>query len=65
MFNVDPKREPDHSPRQSRMPLAQAPAKPRSWWGTIPGQIALLVILGGIVVIALGLAGVIGPLSMR
>jgi hypothetical protein len=68
MFDIQPNREPDHQPRQPsqyRAPLSEPPAKPRSWWGTIPGQLALVAMLVGAIVIALGLAGVVGPLSQR
>jgi hypothetical protein len=51
--------------RPSRAPFSQPPAKPRSWWGTIPGQLALVAMLGGAIVIFLGLIGIIGPLSQR
>jgi hypothetical protein len=71
VFLVGPDREPDRTPRRPRepaqtyMPLAQPPASPRSWWGSIPGQLALVAMLGGAIVIALGLMGVLGPLSAR
>lgn len=68
MFNVEPNREPDRSQREPstyRAPLAAPPAKPRTWWGTVPGQLALIAMLAGVVVIALGAMGIIGPLSMR
>lgn len=48
-----------------RVPFSRPPAKPRSWWGTVPGQLALVTMLGGAIVIFLGLIGVIGPLSQR
>jgi hypothetical protein len=48
-----------------RVPFSRPPAKPRSWWGTVPGQLALVAMLGGAIVIFLGLIGVIGPLSQR
>lgn len=51
--------------RPSRVPLSQPPAAPTSWWKTIPGQLSLVVLLGGAIVITLGLLGVIGPLSQR
>jgi hypothetical protein len=40
-----------------RFPLSEPPAKPKSWWGTIPGQASILVIIGGVLFIVLGLAG--------
>lgn len=66
MFNIEPNRpaEPRREPVEpgpSRMPLAQPPAQPRTWWGTIPGQAAILVMIGGVIVILLGVAGVLGP----
>jgi Ni/Co efflux regulator RcnB len=65
VFNIEPDRptQPGREPR--RMPLAQPPAAPKSWWGTVPGQFALIAILGGVIVLVLGLAGVVGPLSLR
>lgn len=54
-----------HDQRPPRAPLSQPPAAPRSWWGTIPGQLALVAMLGGGIVIALGLMGIVGPLSLR
>jgi hypothetical protein len=65
VFNIDPDRpaQPGREPR--RIPLGQPPAAPKSWWGTIPGQLALVAMLGGLIVIALGLAGIVGPLSLR
>lgn len=51
--------------RPSRAPFSRPPAKPRSWWGTIPGQLSLVAMLIGGIVIFLGLIGVIGPLSQR
>lgn len=69
MFDINPDRPADNSPRQPRepmrMPLSTPPPAPTSWWKTIPGQLALVVILGGALVIALGLMGVLGPLSQR
>lgn len=68
VFNIEPDREPDRSPRRPssfRAPLSQPPAPPTSWWKSIPGQLALVVILGGGFVILLGLLGIIGPLSQR
>jgi predicted lipid-binding transport protein (Tim44 family) len=71
VFLVGPDREPDRTPRQPRepaqtyMPFSRPPAKPKSWWGTMPGQLAVLAMLGGGFVILLGLLGIIGPLSMR
>ncbi len=68
MFNIEPDREPGRAPREPRpfsAPLSSPPPTPKSWWGTIPGQLALAAILGGVIVIGLGLLGVIGPLSMR
>jgi hypothetical protein len=56
----------DPEPRQppSRVPFSRPPAEPKSWWGTIPGQLALVAILIGAIVIVLGLMGVIGPRSL-
>lgn len=51
--------------RPSRAPFSRPPAAPKSWWGTVPGQLALVAMLGGAIVIALGLMGIIGPLSLR
>ncbi len=68
MFDIEPTREPDRTPRTPstfRAPLSSPPPAPRSWWGTLPGQAAILAIIGGVIVIVLGLTGVIGPLSMR
>lgn len=42
-------------------PFSEPPPKPKSWWGTIPGQLALVAMLIGAIIIFLGLAGVIGP----
>lgn len=52
-------------PRPSRVPLSRPPAAPTSWWKTIPGQLSLVAMLVGGIVIFLGLIGVIGPLSQR
>lgn len=49
----------------SRIPFSRPPGQPRTWWGSIPGQLALVAMLVGAVVIGLGLLGVIGPLSQR
>lgn len=70
MFDIQPNREPEPrrepvEPGPSRMPFAQPPRAPRTWWGTIPGQAAILAIIGGVIVILLGFAGVIGPESLR
>lgn len=65
MSDNQPNREPEPiEPGPSRMPLAQPPRPPRSWWGTIPGQLALVAVFVGAVVIVLGLLGVIGPQSL-
>lgn len=45
-------------------PLSNPPPKPTSWWKTIPGQLALVAMFVGGIVIVLGLAGVIGPRSL-
>lgn len=53
-----------------RFPLSTPPAKPQptvkptNWWRTIPGQLAILAMLAGLVVILLGVMGVIGPNSL-
>jgi hypothetical protein len=47
---------------RKRFPLSEPPAKPKSWWGTIPGQLSILVIIGGVLFIALGLAGAFGEI---
>jgi hypothetical protein len=70
MFDIDPSRPAEsrrapREPRPSRMPLSQPPPAPRSWWGTIPGQLSLVVMLFGAIVILFGLLGIIGPLSQR
>lgn len=70
MFNIEPNREPEPrrapiQPGPSRMPLARPPAQPRTWWGTVPGQLALVAMFVGGIVIVLGLMGVVGPLSLR
>lgn len=47
--------------------LKDQPKRPdenTSWWKTVPGQLAVLVIVGGAIIILLGLAGVVGPDSM-
>lgn len=47
-----------------RMPLSGPPPKPTSWWKTVPGQLALVVMLFGGIVIFCGLVGVLGPRSL-
>jgi hypothetical protein len=57
-----------HDPREkppSRIPFSRPPAEPKSWWGSTSGQLALVAILVGAIVIFMGLIGVIGPLSQR
>lgn len=45
-----------------RFPLSTPPAKPKNWWWTLPGQASILVIIGGVLFIALALAGAFGPI---
>lgn len=45
------------------MPLSDPPP-PKTWWHTIPGQLSLVAMLIGAIVILLGLMGVIGPRSL-
>ncbi|MEV4347786.1 hypothetical protein AB0J83_25295 [Actinoplanes sp. NPDC049596] len=67
MFDIQPDREPEPrrrpyaEPRRSRLPLSEPPAPPRTWWGTIPGQLSILVMVGGVILVLLALAGVAGP----
>lgn len=46
-----------------RVPFSQPPEQPTSWWKTVPGQLALVAMLFGGIVILCGLLGVIGPRS--
>ena len=44
------------------MPLFfDPPPRPTNWWKSLPGQAAILVITGGVIVIVLALTGIIGP----
>lgn len=56
---------PQQPERPSRIPFSQPPAKPKTWWGTVPGQIFILVVIAAVILIALGLAGVVGPRSLK
>jgi hypothetical protein len=64
MFLIEPNREPEPrrapaaEPRESRMPLSRPPAAPRSWWGTVPGQLSILVMVGAAIFIVLTLTGI-------
>jgi hypothetical protein len=42
-----------------RFPLSDPPKKPTSWWKSIPGQLAILVMIGALIWIILGATGVI------
>jgi hypothetical protein len=41
--------------------LSTPPEKPTNWWRTIPGQLAIVAMLGGLVLILCALFGAIGP----
>jgi hypothetical protein len=45
----------------SNIPLSTPPVRPANWWKSLPGQAAILAMAIGVIVIALGLFGVIGP----
>jgi hypothetical protein len=45
-------------------PLSEPPRPPRTWWSTIPGQLALVAMFFGGIVILLGACGIIGPRSL-
>lgn len=44
-----------------KAPLSEFPQKPTSWWKSVPGQLALVAMLIGAIVILLALGGFIGP----
>jgi hypothetical protein len=56
--------EPDPDKPRPHVPFSRPPAPATSWWKTIPGQLALVAMLVGAIVIFLGLIGAIGPYSL-